>query len=316
MDVNTGDFDPGQCFWIYREDGEPRACRRWLPDGPDAQLEIAIVPGLGEHTGRYIEFASRFTACGFAVTAMDLIGHGHSPGRFGCIHSYEDLLTDVDTLVRFAGRLPTDESLRSPARTCKPIHLHELRSESPKIARPVFLFGHSMGGNLVLNAIMRRATIPAGAIASSPMLRAVKPMSDAYLATARFLMKLMPNYRLKAPVKKEYLSRDTAQTAAYARDELVHRFISLRLGAALIDSGLWVLEHPERLTIPTLLLHGLKDQITDAKASQELAAKASENCSSVFFPDLLHDTHRDIGRNEFFRVVLDWLHAQTTAFAG
>ena len=52
------------------------AYRTWEP--PTSRATIVVVHGLGEHSGRYTEFAERMAGYGMSTFAMDLRGHGES----------------------------------------------------------------------------------------------------------------------------------------------------------------------------------------------------------------------------------------------
>ncbi len=97
---------------------------------------------------------------------------------------------------------------------------------------------------------------------------------------------MLPHARLTAPVRREWLSHVQGEQLAYRRDPLMHRKLSLRLGAGLLDSGAWALEHADQVQIPTLVLHGDQDRITDAGASQEFAAGLAGKRSSLHAQDL------------------------------
>ena len=66
---------------------------------------------------------------GFAVYAADLIGHGKSGGKRGHMLHFEEYLETVDALIELALKA------------------------SPGL--PVFLYGQSMGGNVVINHALR-----------------------------------------------------------------------------------------------------------------------------------------------------------------
>src|SRR4051794_38704045 len=102
--------------------------RQWEPDGP-VRAVIGLVHGLGEHSGRYGHVAARLTDAGYAVCAFDLRGHGASGGRRGDTR-FEAAFADID-------RLLADAADRYPE-------------------RPLFLYGHSLGGLLVIAYTMAR----------------------------------------------------------------------------------------------------------------------------------------------------------------
>jgi len=116
----------------------------WQPeDRPRAA--ICLVHGMGEHSGRYGHVADRLTQAGYSVFAFDLRGHGKSLGPRGHTPSYRTLLNDINSL------------------------LNEVDKNFPEL--PLFLYGHSLGGNLVLNYVLRRQPKFKGVIVTGPWLR-------------------------------------------------------------------------------------------------------------------------------------------------
>ncbi len=268
---------------------------------------MAIVPGLGDHSGRYAALADQLVQRGIAVVSMDLQGHGLSPGWRGCIDAYESLLSEVGWLTRFArgGDELAQRANQSPSD--QPIRMEHWPDDRNT---PVCLYGHSMGGNLVLNSIMHQYAEPDRAIASAPMLRAVHPPGPLFMKIARMLKAIAPHWQLKAPVRKEWLTHLNTEQVAYEVDRLMHRRVSLRLGAGLIDSGLWVLENADKLRLPCLLLHGSEDRITDPLASQEFAQSAVSAGSPVqlvTYFGMLHDLHRDHGKERVVQDIGNWV---------
>jgi alpha-beta hydrolase superfamily lysophospholipase len=243
---------------------------------------LLIVPGLGEHGGRYAACARVFSQSGFDVHAIDLIGHGLSPGKRGCIESYDGLMDEIEVAMEAMAR------------------------KNPQI--PSVLWGHSMGGNLVLNYLLRKNRLPHCAISSGPMLRSGKLPSKPLLWLARRLAIVLPNYQLRAPVNHADCTRDETQRAFMSSDQLFHKQLSLRLGAALIDSGQWALDHAEQLRTPVLLVHSEQDKITSAAASVEFAKMCAKFCELKLLPDQLHDVHRDLGSEAVLAFMCEWLH--------
>ena len=298
-------------FWLRLPSGQKRFLRSWWPIEPAARAIMCIVPGLGEHSGRYTPLALSLAAMGAAVLAMDLQGQGMSPGWRGCVTSYTSLLEEVRNLVQLARggkKLPQLLAQGSLDRD-RPLTLERCPTDN---SAPICLYGHSMGGNLVLNAVLKQVAQPDRLIASAPMLRAVQPPRAAIVRLARALMHIAPHYRMKAPVRKEYLSHVESEREAYGSDPLVHRQISLRLGAGLIDSGAWALHNAHLLDRPCLILHGSEDRITDPSASEQFAAAATAagaHCNLIIYPGMLHDLHRDEGRDRVIADIARWLHA-------
>lgn len=291
--------------WLRLPNGAKRFARSWWPGPIIPKAIVCIVPGLGEHTGRYAPLARQLVEHDIGVVSMDLQGQGLSPGCRGCIRSYDALLEDVAGLVRFArGGESLSRAASLPIQgeqawgSDSPIDLTQWPDDR---SLPVCLYGHSMGGNLVLNSALRKVVTPNSLIASAPMLRAVHPPSPFIIKIARIMKLVAPHYRLKAPVRKEFLSHIAAETDAYEKDTLVHRRVSLRLGAGLIDSGIWAINNAGLLCQPCLVLHGAEDKITDPEASKQFvdsAESSGTNCELEIYPGMLHDLHRDEGREQ------------------
>jgi alpha-beta hydrolase superfamily lysophospholipase len=268
--------------WNVLSDGSRRAFYRWPSDGPPRIASVLIVPGLGEHGGRYAASARALSKSGFDVHAIDLIGHGLSPGKRGCIESYEGLMDEIEVAMEAMAKRNSD--------------------------LPWVLWGHSMGGNLVLNYLLRRHRLPQCAISSGPMLQAAKLPSKSFLWFARRLAMVMPNYQLKAPVDFTDCTRDEVQREQMSSDQLFHKQLSLRLGAALIDSGQWALNHAEQMRTPLLLVHSEQDKITSSRASAEFARRCGKFCELRLLPEQLHDVHRDLGSEAVLAFMCNWLH--------
>jgi alpha-beta hydrolase superfamily lysophospholipase len=253
----------------------------WTPVN-ELRGTLGIIHGLGEHSSRYVQFARQFVQAGFRVVAYDQRGHGQTEGKRGDAPSYEVLLDDIESLIA--------------------------EMTSGDMGLPKYLFGQSLGGNLVLNLALRRRPNVAGIIASSPLLLPTHPPSRWKQIAARLLQRTYPSFRFRTGVQAEGLSHDATFIAAYKADPLVHDFVSTRLAVAMLDAGQWALDHAAKLTFPTLLMHGTADPITSVDATIEFAQRAGDTCTLRTFPGLYHELHWERERVEVTNVVLAWLH--------
>ena len=140
----------------------------WEPDGKP-QAVVALVHGLGEHVARHAHLGEALVAAGYAMMGFDLRGHGRSGGLRGDAPSYETLLDDIDVLMDW------------------------VKTSHPRV--PVFMYGHSLGGGLVLNYVLRRAPRVRGVIASSPWLRTVVKLTPLQAFLARTVAPIFPTLR-------------------------------------------------------------------------------------------------------------------------
>lgn len=272
--------------WLDISPGQSKFVHTWQPEQAP-QANVAIIHGLGEHGGRYAPLAGRFVDAGFSVSAFDQQGHGRSPESRGKIHSYQSLLSDISAFMQWN------------------------QTQHPQI--PTVLFGHSMGGNLVINFALRESAQLGSVISSSPMLEKAIPVSPIVVRLARWLMRIAPNVKLHSQVVAERLMSDPAEQQMLHDDELFHNQMTLRLGAGLIDSGHWALQHADRLRSPLLLSHGTNDYMTCCKASVEFAQRAGEACELVVLDGELHDPFRSLQRDEIIARYVDFVHQAVQA---
>lgn len=278
-----------QAYMSETTPGVVRFVNTWVPFRTRPWASLTILHGLGDHGGRFDSIAVSLASSGIGVLAVDLLGHGRSPGRRGVIESYETLIDEVGNSTNLASRLWEET--------------------------PAFVFGHSMGGNLVLNWALRRrfeAHSIAGVIAVAPMLRLARMPRPQILNVGRWLEKRWPNLRVTAPVDVRQLCSDPMGQDAYRRDTYVHRKMSLRLGNALIESGQWALKHADQLEKACLLMHGSEDTLTCPKATQEMADRMGSNVSFKLWPNARHDLHFELQRETVFAYLISWMQEQSS----
>lgn len=265
-------------------DGLDIFARLWQPDA-SCKGVICLVHGLGEHGGRYPHIAHALTQAGYALLAPDLRGHGRSAGARGDAPSYAALLDDVSLL------------------------LTQAASRFPATSR--FLYGHSLGGNLVLNYALRHPNGLAGVIASAPWLALAFAPPRVKLLLGRLLDKTLPHLTMSSGLNVHHLSHDPAVIAAYVNDPLVHDRISAQMGLALLDSGKWILEHAGDCQVPLLLMHGMEDRITSAEATARFATSVPGDCTHRCWEGLYHEIHNEAQCNSILITMISWLDAHS-----
>jgi acylglycerol lipase len=269
-------------FEWQTEDGLQLYAQGWQPQ-TEPKAVICLVHGLGEHSGRYAHLAAFLNQAGYALLAFDLRGHGKSKGQRGHTPSYDVLQEDISQL------------------------LEEAVARYPD--RPRFLYGHSLGGNLVIGYTLRRRPQLAGVIATGPLLRTAFEPPAWKLTLAKIMRSLRPTLSLSNGLDRQALSRDPEVVRAYNDDPLVHDRISARLAMDMLQSGLWSLEHAAEFPLPLLLMHGGADRITSAQASREFAAQAREVCTLKIWDGFYHEIHNEPEQGEVFEYLLGWLES-------
>ena len=94
---------------------------------------------------------------------------------------------------------------------------------------PKFLYGHSLGGNLVLNYALRRKPDLHGVIATGPWLRLAFKPPASQVTLGRLMNGIAPGFTQHSKLNTNGLSHDQAVVSAYDNDPLVHDKISARL---------------------------------------------------------------------------------------
>ena len=256
--------------------------RSW-PAGEPRAL-VVLTHGFGEHCGRYGGLAQALNAARISLFAYDLRGHGRSGGPRGFVPCYEDLLDDLERVIAAAQR------------------------EHPGL--PLFLFGHSMGGNIVINYALRRQA-PAGirgVLVSGPWLRLASQPPGWKRVLGRLAAKLQPRMVLPAAMDPAVLSHDRQQVLAYSSDPLVHSTMTARLFAEVTAAGEWALAHAAALTLPVLLMHGGGDRLTDPRATEEFHARAGGNDKSLkIYPDQYHEILNETDPAPVLRDIVEWI---------
>lgn len=265
--------------WQQLSEGCKKFVRQWSP-ASGAWASVCICHGLGEHGGRYENLAQAFCREGVEVFAFDQQGHGQSPEDRGCVSSYSAMMDDVEAMLRW------------------------IESTGPT---PVVLFGHSMGGNIVLNYALRKDKSPACVISSSPMILATRPPARWMEAILRLVGRIAPNAKLQSNVRAEALMSDPEEQRQFYADDVFHSKLSLRLGTALLDTGAWLLDEADKLRVPTLLTHGTVDSKTSPEASEQFGQLAGDVCRFEKLEGELHDPFRGLGKESVIQMFVGFM---------
>ncbi len=262
---------------------------RWIEPRCELKGDILLTHGMGEHSGRYLHVGEFLAAHGYRVCAYDLRGHGRSSGKRGDIVSYDILLNDVEATTR-----------------------HYTRA-----GIPTFFYGHSLGGQIILNSIVEDKRVVSGAIVASPWLALVFRPNPIKLLLAKVALKIHPSMTQTSGLDDSRLSRDKEFLRSMKDMNLVHKKMSARMYSELTRGARRALKAAGHFTQPLLLLHGADDPITSITATQEFFSHAASRDKTMkVYPDTLHETHNDIGREQVLNEVLAWLDARTQRVSG
>jgi acylglycerol lipase len=271
---------------VLTEDGVELALYRWAGAAP-VRATVALLHGLAEHAGRYAPLAERLNAAGIELVAVDLRGHGRSPGERTWIARFDEYLLDARALIGAAAR----EGV------------------------PLFLMGHSMGGTIAaLFAIERLAAFErevhpvTGLVLSSPALAPGKDVPRWMLAASRIVSRLWPRYQAMK-IEPALLSRDRRIVEANRADPLVHHAgIPARTGAEILAAMARIEQGRSALRLPVYVYHGAADQLTEPEGSRAFAARVgSIDRTLTLYENAYHETMNDLDRDNVIEALKQWI---------
>jgi acylglycerol lipase len=265
-------------------DGLEIFAQAWEPQAVMPRAVVCLVHGLGDHSSRFAHVAEAFGKEGFVLFAADMRGHGRSAGPRGHISSIEDFMRDIDTL------------------------LEQARSRFAGL--PVFLYGHSLGGILVLHYGLIRKPVLKGVIATSPALLNALEHQPLKVALVKILGSLLPRVTIGSGLDVKGVSRNEEIVQAYLQDPLIHDKSSLGFGKTMLNKKNWTLAHADEFPLPLLLQHGKADTIAFPSGSIQFAAKLKENCTLVLWDGAYHELHNEPEKAEVIKTMTLWMTAR------
>ena len=257
----------------------------WRPAGA-ARAAIAVVHGFTEHGGRYAWAAGELTAAGYSVYTLDLRGHGRSEGRRCFVWSLDEYLDDVDVLIEH-------------------VQQHEP-------GRPLFLFGHSLGGLIAARWCILRQPALAGLVLSGPALELPSDLFPLLRMLAGLGGWLFPWLGL-VRMGCANVSRDPKVVAEFAADPLVfHGRFPVRTAAAMLRGMRLTAQQSDLLRVPLLILHGTADRVCTAAGSRSLCRHAGSNDKTLYlYEGFYHEVLSDPERDQVMANLIEWLQPRS-----
>ena len=247
-------------------------------DNKKSKGTICIIHGLGEHQGRYAHVAKFYIENGFQVYTYDQRGHGLSEGKRGHTPGLDYNLDDLERII-------------------KTIPQHHL-----------FLYGHSFGGNVLVNFLLRKQpNYLRGAILSAAWMQLAKEPNAIELGMAKLMNNIFPSLTQNNKLDSDDLSNDTEVCKAYDEDPLNHNKISVRLFSEFYPAGKWAIENAAKLPVNILMIHGADDAIICKSGTENFARNSNGKAKYKIFENTHHEPHNDFVKEELFAYTLNWL---------
>ncbi len=289
---------------------------RWLPDEKkDIKAVLQIIHGMGEHSGRYKEFAQALTDAGFAVYSNDHRGHGKTGGA-------------PQTFGHFADKGGWDLVVSEVFKLTEII-----KQENP--LKDIFIYGHSLGAFLASDYSLTHGKEIRGMIISGTK---TSPGFIENIGTLIAKMQIIKNGpKVKAPLllsltfgkynkyfkpnrtPSDWISRDTKKVDEYIADPYCNGqfsatfFLDMANGLKKINKLENMKKTPGNLSI--YLLAGTRDPVSNftkdiLKVYEDYKKAGIKDISYKFYEGARHEIINELNRQEVYKDIIDWMNAR------
>jgi lysophospholipase len=264
-------------------DGTRLYFRSLAPDGEPSAL-VAIVHGMGDHSGRYLHTMEGLVARGFSTIALDYRGHGKADGPRADCRDWSDYLDDMEAFWR------------------------KVRGRA--LGKPAFVLAHSHGGLIATHWAALEPLDLKGLVLTSPYYALAFAPPRLKMLGARLLRLLAPSTPIPTGLTPQQLSRDPAWQKATTEDPLYLRTITPRwfFACQAAQQGLSALGNS--VTVPLLLAAGGADPVASTKGSRGFFdLVASKDKLWKEYPGLVHEILNEVGREQVLGDIAHWISA-------
>lgn len=245
---------------------------------------IVMVHGAGEHHGRYDWLADQWLSQGFNVVIGDLPGQGENPRHQGHVDRFDEYI----------------ECVQKWANTAK------------AFKEPILLFGHSLGGLVIIRLLEETTIRPRAVLLSSPCLGLMIPPPEWIKKAVRPLNNVLP--RLRIPIKRSadnhWATHNEEILKKDADDSLIVKKVSLRWYYELDQAMALAFERQSRFPdVPLFIFQAGDDKIVDRRAvyrwfdSLPIHRKHYKE-----WPLLYHEVFNEPEREKVFLYALKCIH--------
>lgn len=263
--------------------------------------KLVFIHGFSDHihNSYHLGFFPSLAAAGIAVYAFDQRGWGRSVRKAsekGLTGPTTRVLSDIAQFITTVG-LPAE----------------------PRTA-PLFVMGHSMGGGEVLaltctreheNDVVRHVR---GWMLEAPFVAFDEHERPSWLkvSAGRLAGRIAPHMQLVNRIPLEQLSRDPDVLQRIREDALCHDTATLEGAAGMLDRCADLAGGRYKLSPLVRSIwfgHGDRDVATSYKESKRWYDRQTQVPDRTFktYEGWLHQLHTDVGKEEFFRDVQEWI---------
>ncbi|MFP6776403.1 MAG: alpha/beta hydrolase [PS1 clade bacterium] len=257
----------------------------WLPKD-DIKAVLLVVHGLAEHSGRYMNIVNEFVPMGFAVYALDHIGHGKSDGIRGYVNRFSDY---TNTLKIYLDKVLLWQT-----------------------GKPIFLIGHSMGGLISAEFLVNYDTELAGVIFSAPSIQAPKKTSIWLVMAGKLLSKFLPKVKL-IKLTSSSVSSDQKVVNQYFDDELVYNGkTTARLAYEIFISMEMLVKNLYKINLPIIIFQGSQDKLVHPDGAQLLFESVQSSDKTLkIYSEMYHEVFNEPDHEKVLNDLRYWLESRT-----
>ena len=261
-------------------DGTTLYYQSWHPEKKPRAV-MAMVHGFGDHSGRYSNIIDHFESLGMAFYGYDHRGHGNSEGNRGYISSWSEYRDDLTAF------------------------LNLIREAEPDV--PLFLYGHSMGGLVVLDFLLHNAIDIRGVIASAPLL-AQPGISPVLVLISKIMSRIKPDFSVDTKLDANLISRDKNEVLKYVSDPLVHSTGTARLGTEITAAIEQTQKNAAKFNYPLLLVLGSSDTLVPPVGAESFFENISSRDKKMnVYENGFHELHNDLDKQKVMDEMAGWL---------
>lgn len=250
---------------------------------------VALLHGVGEHSGRYDETARELAGAGFEVWADDHRGHGET-GRL----QHGGDLSQIGRLGP-GGLRATIAAVEQFLQIAKAAHP----------GTPFILLGHSWGSLMAQIIVNRTPGLFDAVVLTGTAYRTLFDMDAGDLNR---------KHKHLGDTGLEWLSRDPAVARAFVDDELCTSTPLMKLFG--VADALRLLGRPAKhlpAELPLLIMVGSDDTLGGERSARKLAQAyisrgGLNDVTVIVYPDARHEVFNETNRAEVRADLIDWLN--------
>jgi alpha-beta hydrolase superfamily lysophospholipase len=301
-------------FTYNTQDDKKVFVYKWSPESGDPKALILIVHGLAEHADRYADFAEVAVQNGYIVYAPDLRGQGKTAltaSGLGILENngWNFIVNDLRLLT------------------------NKMKDDYPNL--PLFLFGHSLGGEISQDYMIRWGSELNGVVLSAPqsqqplyillfgeLLGKMEIKKLGPLAPSKTFKKLAWE-KFNKPFKPEetdfdWISTDSKEVRKYADDNLCGWVPSTVFSTEITRGFKRIHKKSNREMVPNdlpiFIVCGTQDSTNNFSKSVKILIKKylslGKNIEFKFYPEKRHDLLHEVNRVEVTQDILKWLNSK------